>query len=142
MISSQATLPDGRVVDYLIDARNRRIGKRVDGILERAWLHDDQLRPGAELDGAGNVVSVFVYADGPAGGAPDYMVRGGVTYRFLADYVGSPRLVVDAATGAIAGQFGAIAADRLDADEVADFVYGRRWRHALRRPCRDGWVYE
>ena len=136
----QATLPDGRVVDYLIDARNRRIGKRVDGILERAWLYDDQLRPGAELDGAGNVVSVFVYADGPAGGAPDYMVRGGVTYRFLTDHVGSPRLVVDAATGAIAqrvdfDEYGRVLADSNPGWQPFGFAGGLR---IGARHCRTG----
>ena len=33
---------------------------------------------------------------------PDYMVRGGVTYRILRDHLGSVRLVVDVATGSVA----------------------------------------
>jgi RHS repeat-associated protein len=32
---------------------------------------------------------------------PDYMLKGGLTYRILSDHLGSPRLVVDAATGAV-----------------------------------------
>ena len=35
------------------------------------------------------------------GSTPDYMIRGGRTYRILADYLGSPRLVVDVATGVV-----------------------------------------
>jgi RHS repeat-associated protein len=53
------------------------------------------------------VVSRFVYASG--GTAPDYLIKGGATYRIVADHLGSPRLVVDAATGAVA--------QRLDYDE-------------------------
>jgi len=33
---------------------------------------------------------------------PDYMVKGGVTYRLVTDHLGSVRLVVDAATGVVA----------------------------------------
>jgi len=33
---------------------------------------------------------------------PDYLMRAGVPYRILTDHLGSPRLVVDATTGAIA----------------------------------------
>jgi len=67
----------------------------------------DQLNPVAELDGAGNVVARFVYGSRP--NVPDLMIRGGQTYRILADHLGSPRLVVNAATGAVA--------QRLDYDE-------------------------
>src|SRR6185503_20943104 len=40
---------------------------------------------------------------------PDYMVKAGQTYRIITDDLGSPRLVVNVATGAIA--------QRLDYDE-------------------------
>ena len=33
---------------------------------------------------------------------PDFLVKGGITYRILSDQVGSVRLVVDASTGAVA----------------------------------------
>jgi hypothetical protein len=32
---------------------------------------------------------------------PDYMVKNGVTCRILTDHLGSPRLVVDAASGTV-----------------------------------------
>ena len=48
-----------------------------------------------EPDGVGNVVSRFVY--GSKGNVPDYMIKGGVTYRIISDHLGSPRLVVDSA---------------------------------------------
>jgi RHS repeat-associated protein len=35
---------------------------------------------------------------------PDYLIKGGATYRIVTDHLGSPRLVVNTATGAIAQQ--------------------------------------
>ncbi|MEK6725852.1 MAG: RHS repeat-associated core domain-containing protein [Deltaproteobacteria bacterium] len=52
--------------------------------------------------GAGNVVSRFVYANNT--NIPEYMIKGGITYRIITDHLGSPRLVVNASTGAIAQQ--------------------------------------
>jgi RHS repeat-associated protein len=98
------TLPDGTEVSYLIDAANRRIGKKVDGVLVQAWLYEG-ISPVAELDGAGNVVSRFV---------PGGMVRGGVTYRILTDHLGSPRLVVNASTGEVV--------QRMDFDEFGNVL--------------------
>src|SRR5690606_23135875 len=93
------TLPDGTEIEYVVDGRGRRIGKRVNGALERGWLYADGLRIVAELDGNGTVISRFVYAGG--GITPAYMIRGGTTYRLVADHVGSVRLVVDTASGGV-----------------------------------------
>jgi RHS repeat-associated protein len=93
-------LSTGESIDYVIDGKNRRVGKKVNGTLVQAFLYKDQLRIAAELDASGDIVSRFVYAGN--GGSPDYMVRGGVVYRFVKDQLGSPRLIVDSATGLIA----------------------------------------
>lgn len=105
-------LPDGRVVGYLVDGEGRRIGRRVNGVLVQGLLYQGALRPIAELDGAGAVVSRFVY--GTHLNVPDYLIRGGVPYRILTDHLGSPRLVVDATTGVVA--------QRLDYDELGRVV--------------------
>jgi RHS repeat-associated protein len=96
--------PDGLTVEYILDAANRRVGKKVNGVLVRAWLYSGPSRVIAELDGAGALVSRFVY--GTRGNVPEYMVRGGTTYRIITDHLGSPRLVVDAATGAVVESVG------------------------------------
>jgi RHS repeat-associated protein len=57
-------LPDGRAIDYVIDGMGRRVGKKINGVLQKQWLYADDLRVVAELDGSGNVVSRFVWADG------------------------------------------------------------------------------
>jgi len=95
----QVVLPNGTRIDYLTDGRNRRIGKRINDTLVQGFLYQDQLKPVAELDDAGNVVSRFVYATHVK--VPDTMVKGGVTYRIVTDHLGSPRLVVNSVSGAV-----------------------------------------
>jgi RHS repeat-associated protein len=94
-------LPDGRMIQYAIDGLGRRIAKKINGAIVRRWTYRDPLTPVAELDAAGGVVSRIV------GG--EYLVKGGVTYRIVKDHQGSPRMVVNSATGAIA--------QRMDFDE-------------------------
>ena len=112
-------VPNGSAVDtigYVIDGQNRRVGRTLNGTVTHRWLYQNQLNPVAELDGAGNVVSRFVY--GTRSNVPDYMLKGGNVYRLVTDHLGSVRLVVDTATGAVAQQ--------LDYDEwgVASVVGG------------------
>ena len=71
------TLPDGHVIEYLTDARDRRVAKVVDGVMEQGWLYQDGLNPVAELDASGQVVSRFVY--GTSGHVPTYMLKDGAT---------------------------------------------------------------
>ena len=108
-------LPGGPSVAYVTDGLQRRVGKKVNGTLVKGFLYQDGLRPVAELDGAGAVVSRFVY-DSTSDNVPAYMVKGGVTYRIVTDRLGSVRLVVNAATGAIVQRmdyeaFGKVLAD-------------------------------
>jgi RHS repeat-associated protein len=92
------SLPNGTLIE--VDGQGRRVGKKVNGTVVKRWLYADQLRPVAELNGAGALVSEFVYGSKP--NVPDFMVRAGVQYRILSDQLGSVRLVVNAATGAVA----------------------------------------
>ncbi len=99
---THVTHPDGRQIDYVIDGQNRRVGKKVDGNLVQGWLYQDQLNPVVQIDEsdgfaglslATDTVARFVYGSRP--NVPDYMVKGGVTYRIISDHLGSPRLVID-----------------------------------------------
>jgi RHS repeat-associated protein len=101
------TLPAGAEIDYLLDGQNRRVAKTVTGTMTRQWIWSGSLRIAAELDGTGALVSRFVY--GTRTNLPDFMIRGGTTYRIITDHLGSVRLVVDVATGTVA--------QRLDYDE-------------------------
>jgi len=109
---TRVILPSGTQIDYLIDGLDRRVGKKVDGVLVQAFLYDGFLRPIAELDGSGNVVSRFVYATGV--NIPDYIIKGGVNYRIIMDQIGSPRLIVNAISGQIAQQ--------MDYDEFGNVI--------------------
>lgn len=93
------TLPGGTNIEYVLDGLGRRVGKRVGGVLRQGFLYGGLLKPVAELDGSNGIVNIFVY--GTRASVPDYMVRSGVTYRIVFDHLGSPRLVVNADTGAI-----------------------------------------
>ncbi|NJD69194.1 MAG: RHS repeat-associated core domain-containing protein, partial [candidate division NC10 bacterium] len=94
--------PTGFTIEYVVDGQNRRIGKKVNGTLTQGFLYQSQLNPVAELDGTGAVISRFVY--GSRANVPDYVIKNGVTYRIVSDHLGSPRLVVDVATGSVAQQ--------------------------------------
>jgi RHS repeat-associated protein len=109
-----AWLPDGRVIEYVPDGLNRRVGKKVNGALTEGFLYDGQLRPVAWLNGAGQVYATFVY--GLHTNVPEYMTTSAGTFRILTDHLGSPRLVVNTASGAVAQRmdydaFGQVLAD-------------------------------
>ncbi|HWS72354.1 MAG TPA: RHS repeat-associated core domain-containing protein, partial [Thermoanaerobaculia bacterium] len=89
---THVVLPNGDVIDYVIDGQSRRVGKKVNGTLVRQWLYRSELQIAAELDGAGNLISRFVY--GTRSNVPDLMIRDGVTYRILSDHLGSPRVIL------------------------------------------------
>lgn len=106
------TMSDGTLIEYIIDGRNRRVGKQVNGVLIQGFIYGDQYKPIAELDGAGNMVAMFAY--GTKINAPDYMIKGGISYRIFSDHLGSPRLVVNASTGAVV--------QRIDYDEHGNIL--------------------
>ena len=92
-------LEDGTSIEYLIDGQGRRVGKKVDGVMDWRLVYRSLLQPVAEVDAAGTVITRFVYATGR--NIPDYAVRGSDTYALLTDHLGSLRLVVNTSTGAV-----------------------------------------
>jgi YD repeat-containing protein len=79
------TLPDGRAIEYLTDGRHRRIAKKVNGVVVRRWVYQDQLNPTAELDGNGMVLYRYAYGSMPH--SPDFVVNAtGETYRVIRDH--------------------------------------------------------
>jgi RHS repeat-associated protein len=99
----QVKLPNGNLIEYVVDAQNRRIAKKVNNIVVRRWIYDNALTPAAELDASGNVIARYIGS---------YMFKDGTNYQIITDHLGSVRLVVNASTGAIK--------QRIDYDE-----YGR-----------------
>jgi RHS repeat-associated protein len=93
-------MPTNDIVRYVIDGRNRRVGREENGVLVQGFLFKNDLNPIAELNGTDAMAARFVY--GVRTNAPEYMVKGGTTYRLICDHLGSVRLVVDAQIGVIA----------------------------------------
>lgn len=106
-------LLDGTLVEYIMDGESRRVGKKVNGVLAQGFVYENALEPVAELDGTGSVIARYVYATRE--NVPDYMIKGGVTYRIVSDHLGSPRLVVNITDGAVA--------QRMDYDEFGNVTH-------------------
>lgn len=109
--------PDGTDVAYALDPGLRRVARTIDGAAAGRflWLGG---RPIAELDGANALVTRFVFA---GGAAPAYLVKNGVAHRVITDQAGSVRLVVNAATGAVAQRLDYDAFGRVVADSNPGF---------------------
>jgi RHS repeat-associated protein len=86
-------LPAGDHIEYVIDAQQRRIGRKWNGTLQKGWLYQSQLAIAAEVDASGAVTKTFEYATN--GNVPDWMQANGTVYRIVTDHLGSVRLVVD-----------------------------------------------
>ena len=118
------TLPDGTQNDYLIDGQGRRIGKKRDGTLAQGFLYADGLKPTAERDGSNAAVSRFVYAGGV--NVPEYMIKGGATYRILTE-------------GAFCRRFhGARHAPHLPRDCLSSSSASAASRSRISQPCAPG----
>ncbi|MEK2644828.1 RHS repeat domain-containing protein [Bdellovibrio sp. BCCA] len=116
----QVQLPSGTVITYEVDALNRRIGKRVNGVLQRRWVYMDQYRIAAELNASGAITKRFVY--GSKSNIPDYMIMGSTKYRIISDHLGSPRLVVKMSDGSIAQRMDHDEFGRVTVNTSADFT--------------------
>jgi RHS repeat-associated protein len=103
----------GTAVDYITDPLGRRVAKYVNSTFSEGFLYFDGIRPVAQLSAPGVVAATFVYASGRH--VPDYIIKGSQTYRVFSDHLGSPRLVVNSATGAVA--------QRIDYDEFGNITY-------------------
>jgi RHS repeat-associated protein len=110
-------LSDGRQLTYGIDPQGRRGSRSMDGAVSERYLWaGDRLL--AVLEPDGRIRDRFVYAENHV---PTYFVRGGRTYAFVTDVRGSVRLVVDAATGAVAQELSYDAFGRVLSDSNPGF---------------------
>jgi YD repeat-containing protein len=122
-------------IAYLVDGRNRRVGKKKNGVLAKQWLYGDGLSPVAELDGTGNVVARFVYGSRP--NVPDFVLRDGKVYRIISDQLGSPRLVIGVnepqATIALQVDYSALASARYSRGKMTGFLSDLRADCTIRK---------
>ncbi len=109
---ASAALPDGRTVDYVLDAMGRRIGKKINGVLQCGWLYDSRDRPVAQLSSNSVVTNCFVYTDLSA--TPSFSLAGTIYYALISDERGSVRFVINTANGTVA--------EALDYDEFGNVI--------------------
>lgn len=95
-----AVLPDGTSIGYLSDGLERRVQRRIDGLVDYSLLYQDGFRPAARLNASNQVEQRYVHQPGLPG-APLYLEQGGNRYRLIVDHLGSVRLVIDSATGTV-----------------------------------------
>ncbi len=93
------TLPGGESITYLVDAEGQRVGREVDGRLVAGYLYDASGDVIAETNAAGAVVTRYGYDQL---GHLALLEEGGNTYDVVTDPNGSPLLVVNSKSGAIA----------------------------------------
>ncbi|MCI0551709.1 MAG: RHS repeat-associated core domain-containing protein, partial [Anaerolineae bacterium] len=98
-------MPNGDIIEYVIDGQNRRVGKKVNGRYVQKFLYSGPLNIVAELDSNNQVISRFI---------PGYMIKEGITYRVITDHLGSVRLVVNVTTGDVV--------QRMDYDEFGNVL--------------------
>jgi len=113
------TLPGGRRVEYLVDASGTRVGKKVDGQLVAGYLYGPDGKLAAQTDATGAVVARFGYDDA---GRLTLVERGSNRYQVVTDRLGSPLLVIDAASGAVAESITYDAWGRTTSDTNPGFI--------------------
>ena len=127
---SNPSLPS---IEYVVDGENRRVGKKVNGTLRKAWIYEDALRIAAEFDFdfSGTPLKTKRFGYGTKSNVPDLMVIEDLTattttrYRIVSDYLGSVRMVVSESGGPVLTRMdfdefgkGLIQATKFGVDEV------------------------
>ncbi len=122
------TTPDGTEITYKYDAQGNRVETRTGGEQTQRLIYaPGLLGPVAELETQDRPETRFIYASRI--NVPDYMVRGGQTFRLVTDQLGSVRFVVDSATGEIAQEitydpFGEVISDSAPGFQPFGFAGG------------------
>ena len=86
-------------VEYLPDANNRRFAKKLNGQVEEQYIYQDQLMIAGVIGGDGLLKKRFGYS--VKAHSPDFMLTPTKQYRIVSDHLGSPRFLVNSATGEI-----------------------------------------
>jgi RHS repeat-associated protein len=124
---TSATFSKGKVtknvIKYLYDAQRRRVGKLVNNVLVKGYIYRNQTQLIAELDGSGNITRQYVY--GTKSNIPDIMIANGKEYRIMSDQVGTPKLLIDSATGAVVKIYAFDEFGYVSLSSTADDMFGK-----------------
>ena len=110
----QVTLPSTDVVSYKIDGSGRRYSRSLNNVFTHRYLYNGDLQMIAEIDGSGSISSQYIYVSQLH--SPDFMIRAGLTYKFIKDHLGSIRAVLKTTDGTIVqaieyNEFGKVLSD-------------------------------
>lgn len=94
-----ATLPDTTALLFKYDGSNRQVHVTAGGVTSARRIYENDFRIAAELNDTGVIAKEFVYQTSI--NSPDYMISGGVKYRYIKDHLGSPRLIVKSTDGTV-----------------------------------------
>jgi len=95
----QVVLP-AKTIAYDVDQFNRRLSRKVNGVLQVRYVFDLENRLVGEINSAGDLTRRYVY--GSKSHVPDYFIdSANEKYRIFSDQIGSVRLVVKLSTGTV-----------------------------------------
>ncbi len=114
-------------IAYSVDGFGRRVATSSGGSVSSGVAYLDSLHPAAVLNADGSVSQQYVYATGSL--LPSYVAASGHDYLEIADATGSPGLVLDAATGAVADRvvrtgYGAVVSETHPGFQIVGFSGG------------------
>jgi RHS repeat-associated protein len=93
----KVSLPDGKVIEYKVDALNRRVKKLVNGVTKEYYIWYNQIQLAAVLDE--NKSPKFIYLYSVEANTPSLIIKDNVTYKVLQDPgLGSIRYVINTVT--------------------------------------------
>ncbi len=127
------TMPTGRRIEYVTGPDGGRVARLVDGVRTDAFLYGSGGRILGRVDGSGNLVITYVYAD--TDWVPSYALhRDGRLFRVVTDQVGSVRAVVNAETGAVAQRYTYSPFGVIESDVTAEDIVPHRFAGGLYDP--------
>ena len=121
---TQAQMPDGTVIDFMVGPTGQTVAKAVDGthacsfVREEGTAENDAGRLAAILAPDGSFKACFVYEDSTAR-LPLYMEKDGERFLFVTDREGRLRLVVNTMTCEVVQYLRYDGAGRVETNDVA-----------------------
>jgi RHS repeat-associated protein len=127
-----STMPDATELTFAYSGNNEQVRVAVDGVTSTRRIYENKLKIAGEFTDSGIVTKEFVF--GTNVNSPDYMINGGIIYRFLKDHLGSPRLVVKVSDGTVSQkidytEFGKITGDTSPGFQPYTFAGGIHESH-------------
>ena len=90
--------PSRKKVEYIVDGKSRRIGKKVNGRFVEKYIYQSQTQI-VGMEDHKSELTTFVYAD--QAHSPSLMIKNNIRYKMVRDHLGSIRMVVHSESGKV-----------------------------------------